>query len=148
MPFYKDQNIGDNKYSELFKKIFGINWRSMITLHKLLTLSESELVSALDYTLLLKNEKVISHENNIRYWVYYYLFENSLHLNDDSINYVRSILGLMCRDAPSFDFIAKERSINTNKSFMYKTLVFSTKNIELMKVMTRINRIIPEGVAN
>ena len=53
LPPFDEQVDGraKNQYAELFKKIFGIHWRGMITLHKLLTLSQKELVSALEYHL-------------------------------------------------------------------------------------------------
>ena len=40
--------IFKDPYSEIFKQLFGINWKPMIALHKCLTLQGSDLVDALN----------------------------------------------------------------------------------------------------
>lgn len=42
-----DWKKNKNQYAQLFRDMFGIHWRTMISLHKMLTLSTPDLIFAL-----------------------------------------------------------------------------------------------------
>lgn len=143
-PDYNDENSAKkNQYCDIFKKIFGINWKTAITLHKILTLSTPQLIEVMG----LNNDpdhKTDSEMLNVLKWVNNYLLESVLGLCDRSTNYCKNIIGLMSGYAPAFDFIAKERDIPLQKFKIYKSLIYSKKQRELQPVFSKLSGIIPE----
>ena len=109
--------IFKNPYAEVIRSIFGIQWKSVIALHKCLTLSRTDLMDAMNLDSLDSSkskaslkEKLEQNKDlkNMVAWVDVALFERNLKLGEESVSHCKSIIGLISRHANALDYLAKE----------------------------------------
>jgi hypothetical protein len=105
-----------------------------MTLHKALTVSRNQLLEAFfkagstkpmspqDYFKLDPSKKQVE---NLRVWLNQTLFAKALNLQSSSVNYCKSLIGIIQNFPPALDFIANERNIAQAKVSLYKTLTLS-----------------------
>lgn len=135
-----------NSYGRIFKDLFGINGKSVMIMHYLLTLSNRQFNDALgleeeeeeDEDVVEEHEAVLNYEQqelkNLQEWIESELFTNFLQLTDKSSEFCKNIVGIICNNERAFDFIAKEKDISASKADIYKALLITKKQYDLLPI--------------